>query len=158
MPVLVAYASRQGATRGIADRVAEVLRAAGQVVDVRPVATVGDLSGYDAFVVGGAVHLGRWHPEAVAFLRAHLHELVYRPVWLFSNGPAWTGAVPEAPDDGVAAGPLDLAEIAEALRPRDHHAFSGAPLSGGEETGDLDEVEDWARQIARDVAAPSSGF
>lgn len=158
MPVLVAYGSRQGATRGIADRVAEVLRAAGQVVDVRPVGTVGDLSGYDAFVVGGAVHLGRWHPEVVAFLRAHLHELVYRPVWLFSNGPAWTGAGSEARDGAVPAGPLALADLAETLRPRDHHAFSGTPMSGAGETGDLDEVEDWARQIARDVAAPSSGL
>lgn len=176
MQVLVAYGSRQGATRGIADLVAEVLRAAGQVVDVRPVGTVGDLSGYDAFVVGGAVHLGRWHPEVVAFLHAHRHELVYRPVWLFSNGPAADGTADEARDGGEAAAPLDLPEIAAALRPRDHHAFCAALASGGggslgravrtlpggepftEEAGEHDEVEDWAQQIARDVAAPSSGF
>ncbi|GAA1641665.1 flavodoxin domain-containing protein [Georgenia ruanii] len=177
MPVLVAYGSRQGATRGIADRVAEVLRAAGQVVDVRPVGTVGDLSGYDAFVVGGSVHLGRWHPEVVAFLRAHMHELLYRPVWLFSNGPTGAGTGGAAREDGGAAAPEDLASIAETLRPRDHHAFSAALPSGdvgppgragraqpgegpraGEEAADVDEVESWAREIARDLAAPSPGL
>ena len=177
MPVLVAYGSRQGVTRGISERVAEVLRAAGQVVDVRPVGTVGDLSGYDAFVVGGSVHLGRWHPEVVAFLRTHLYELVYRPVWLFSTGPAGDGTDEEVRDDGDTAVPPDLAELAETLRPRGHRVFSaavssddvrshgraGRVLPGGRERAtedafDVDAVEDWAREIARDVAAPSPGF
>ena len=38
MTVLVAYASKHGATEGIAERIAETLAAAGQQAEVRPVA------------------------------------------------------------------------------------------------------------------------
>ena len=159
MPVLVAYGGGQGTTRGIADRVAEVLRAAGQVVDVRPVGTVGDLSGYDAFVVGGAVHRGRWHPEVVAFLRAHAHELVYRPVWLFSTGPAGDGTGDEARDGGDARRrrtsrrsprPSGRATTTPSRQP--WRPMPSAPTTRPR------RVEDWAREIARDVAAPSPGL
>ena len=52
MPVLVVYASKHGATREIAERVAQTMVAAGQQAQARPVTVAGDLAGYDAFVVG----------------------------------------------------------------------------------------------------------
>ena len=54
MLILVAYATRHGATQGIAERIAERLRTAGLDAEVRPATDVRDPSGYDAFVVGGA--------------------------------------------------------------------------------------------------------
>ena len=60
MRVLVAYASRHGATQGIAERIAETLRAAGIDAKAQPVASVKSVAGYDAFVIGSAAYLFHW--------------------------------------------------------------------------------------------------
>ena len=44
MTVLVAYASKYGATKGIAERIADKLRQMGKVVDVKPAGAVGILA------------------------------------------------------------------------------------------------------------------
>ena len=59
MDVLVAYATKHGATRGIAERIASVLGERGCNVTLRDVEGAGDLSGYGAFVVGSALYLGQ---------------------------------------------------------------------------------------------------
>ncbi len=55
MRVLVAYATKHGATREMAERVAQTMTAAGQQAQARPVTAAGDLAGCDAFVVGSAL-------------------------------------------------------------------------------------------------------
>ena len=59
MNVLVAYGSKHGATKGIAERIAETLWAAGHDAAARPIEAAGELAAYDAFVVGSAVYAGR---------------------------------------------------------------------------------------------------
>ncbi len=54
MSVLVVYASKHGATRGIAGRIAASLRTADCQAEVRSVKDAGDLAAYDAFVIGSA--------------------------------------------------------------------------------------------------------
>jgi menaquinone-dependent protoporphyrinogen oxidase len=54
MRVLVAFASKHGATADIAERIAEMLPRSGHEVTVRAVAEAGDPSGYDAVVLGSA--------------------------------------------------------------------------------------------------------
>jgi menaquinone-dependent protoporphyrinogen oxidase len=56
--ILVAYSSKHGATREIAERIAENLREAGQDADARPVREAGDLGDYEGFVLGSAVYMG----------------------------------------------------------------------------------------------------
>ena len=62
--VLVAYATKYGATAEIAEKIGEVLRQAGLPTDVLPVDRVGDLSAYKAVVLGSAVYIGQWRKEA----------------------------------------------------------------------------------------------
>lgn len=81
--ILVTYATRAGSTFEVAERVAEVLRAAGAIVDVKPVPAVHELKGYDAVVVGSAIRMGRWLPEAVAFVQAHHEALSHIPTAYF---------------------------------------------------------------------------
>ena len=109
MNVLVAYATKHGATQGIAERIAVRLSAAGLRADVKPIKAVGDLSGYSAFVVGSAAYIGRWLPEATEFVRANRTVLTDRPTWLFSSGPLGTEPTDAlAQDQRVAAEPKEM--------------------------------------------------
>ncbi len=81
--ILVTYATRAGSTFEVAARVAEVLRAAGATVDVKYVTAVHELEGYDAVVVGSSIRMGRWLPEAVAFVQAHREILSHIPTAYF---------------------------------------------------------------------------
>ena len=87
MNVLVAYASRYGATRTIAERLADRLRAAGLEAEAQPVTAASDLSGCGAFVIGSAAYLGHWLSDATDFVRRNQAVIATKPVWLFSSGP-----------------------------------------------------------------------
>jgi menaquinone-dependent protoporphyrinogen oxidase len=169
--VLVAYASRHGATQGIAERIAEDLRAAGLAAEVRPVRSAGDLGAFDAFVVGSAVYVFHWMKEAKRFLKDHSDQLAGKPVWLFSSGPLGADE-PDAKgrDPRAEAGPKELAELQELVGARDHHVFFGAfhrdkPIGMTErfvmrmpaardalpegDFRDWEEIDAWADGIAR---------
>jgi menaquinone-dependent protoporphyrinogen IX oxidase len=53
--VLVVYASRHGGTRGIAERIGDVLRTEGLDADVAAAEQVRDVRAADAFVVGSGL-------------------------------------------------------------------------------------------------------
>lgn len=125
--ILVAYASRHGATQGIAERIAESLTAAGHEAEATPVQWVRDLSGYSAFVIGGAAYFGHWLRDAAEFVRRNHADLSHRPVWMFSSGPLGTDKTDaEGRDLREAAEPADFAELCEVVGARDHRVFYGA--------------------------------
>jgi len=127
MVVLVTYASKHGATQGIAERIAEILKAAGQDVAIHPVKSAGDLAGCDAFVIGSAVYFGSWRKEATEFVRRNRATLASHPVWLFSSGPLGTATTnAEGQDLRQASEPKELSELREMVHPRDHRVFFGA--------------------------------
>jgi len=81
--ILVTYATRAGSTAEVAEAIAKALSADGATVDVRPVKDILDLSPYRAVVLGSAIRMGRWLPEAFAFLKTHKAELHRLPVAFF---------------------------------------------------------------------------
>lgn len=91
MNVLVAYASKYGATAEIAQRIGEVLRSAGLEAQVLPAEQVKEVKPYDAVVLGSAVYAGSWMKPVVELLQAQEQDLATRPVWLFSSGPTGEG-------------------------------------------------------------------
>ena len=86
-PVLVAYATRYGATREVAEAVARALRDAGVEVVVQPARRVRSLEGYTGVALGAPLYIGRWPKEARAFLVRHRASLTARSVAVFSGGP-----------------------------------------------------------------------
>ncbi len=125
--VLVVYASRHGATRGIAERIAATLRQTGAEVTLQPAGRADKPAGYAAVILGSALYYFRWLKEATGFVRRHRDVLAQRPVWLFSSGPLGTATIDERGNDvRAAAGPKDLAELQSAIAPRDHRVFFGA--------------------------------
>src|SRR5579859_4580094 len=127
MSVLVVYASKHGATRGIARRIGATLRTAGCDAEVRSVKESGDLAAYDAFVIGSAAYEFHWRKEATEFVRRNTKVLATRPVWLFSSGPLGTGpADARGQDLRTVTVPKEIPGFTEALHPRGHHVFFGA--------------------------------
>lgn len=178
MPVLVAYASRHGSTAGIAERIAEVLTDAGVSAEARPISRIDDLDEYDAFVIGAAAYITHWLKDATTFVAHHRHLLAARPVWLFSSGPL--GSEPagaDGKDPRESTRPKEFDELAELLHPRDQKVFFGAwdpdapPVGMAErmmklapaaaralpagDFRDWDDIDEWATQIARELAAPT---
>ena len=121
--ILVAYATKHGATAEIAEKIGEVLRQAGVPADVLPADRVSDLTPYKAVVLGSAVYAGRWRKEAVKFLEANEKALAERPVWLFSSGPTGEGD----PVELLKGWRLPEAQqpIADRIGPRDIAVFHG---------------------------------
>lgn len=117
MRVLVSAASRHGATHEIAEAIASGLGRRGVAAEARAAEEDPALDGYDAYVIGSAVYVGRWLEPA--------RELVDglaggAPVWLFSSGPL-------GPPDALKpeGDPVDVAALVEASRAIDHRIFAG---------------------------------
>lgn len=115
MTVLVAYASKHGATREIAEALRHDLRSRGIDADVVRADEVGGFDDYDAVVLGSAVYMGNWLPAAQALRDRCTHE----HLWLFSSGPLGDPPLPAPPDVGprhrvipgkLSRGGLSLAE------------------------------------------------
>lgn len=121
--ILVAYATKYGATTEIAEKIGQVLRQAGLPTDVLPVDRVSDLTPYEAVVLGSAVYIGKWRKEAVKFLQTNEKMLAERPVWLFSSGPVGEGDAVELTEGWRL--PKAQQPIADRIRPRDIVVFHG---------------------------------
>jgi menaquinone-dependent protoporphyrinogen oxidase len=178
MSVLVAYATRHGATRGIAERIATRLTEIGVPADARNVTEVRDPATYDAFVVGSAAYLFHWLKDATAFVKRHRNLLAQRPVWLFSSGPLGTDLVDaEGRDVLETSVPREFAELEGLIRPRGTMIFFGAwdpsvpPVSLAERVvrlmpaarevlpaGDFRDwaaIDAWADSIAAELREPA---
>lgn len=174
MHVLVAYASRHGATQGIAERIAETLSVAGIQAEARPASSIKTTSGYDAFVIGSAAYMYHWLKDAASFMKANRTVLEDKPVWLFSSGPLGPDIVDKkGRDQKVAAVPKEIPELSKAIHAREHRVFFGALERGRKPIGlaerfasmlpaardalpygdfrDWPEIEAWARSIATDL-------
>jgi menaquinone-dependent protoporphyrinogen oxidase len=135
--VFVAFGSRHGGTRGIAERIGEVLQAEGIETVVAPAGQVGELGAADAFVVGSGVYMGSWLDEPLEFLKRNQETLASRPTWLFSSGPlvgstkGTPGADPVTDALGPAEGPGSggrkrVEALSAVIHPREHRVFLGA--------------------------------
>lgn len=179
MRILVAYASRHGATRGIAERIADTLRREGLEAEARPVGSVADLAGYDAFVVGSAAYMFHWLREASGFVRHNRSVLRTKPVWLFSSGPLGGPTDEEGRDQKTTLVPKEIPELRETVGARNHRVFLGAyererrPVGFAErfvslmpaardafpvgDFRDWPEIEAWALEIAGDLRPVTIG-
>ena len=81
--VLIAYASKYGSTGEVADAIGKELCAGGVNADVALIRNVRNISSYQGVVVGSAVYMGEWMPEAVEFVKKNRDILRQMPVAYF---------------------------------------------------------------------------
>jgi menaquinone-dependent protoporphyrinogen oxidase len=127
MRVLVAYASRYGATQGIAERIAAQLNVEGLAAVAASVTTDPDVIAYDAFVIGGAAFYGKWQKEVHEFVARHESVIANHPTWFFSSGPVGPNALDDkGRDQKTMAIPTDFADFRDTIHPRGERVFFGA--------------------------------
>lgn len=162
--VLVTYASERGSTAEIADAIGDALRAAGVAADVRPTREAQDLSPYRAVVMGSALYMMRWRPEAVRFLKLRRRELAERTVWLFQSGP-----LDDSADTTEIALPRKVGALAASIGIRGHVTFGGRLDAGAAgfiasrmaktAAGDFrnfPRIRAWATAIAGEIRASAA--
>ncbi|OPZ85244.1 MAG: Protoporphyrinogen IX dehydrogenase (menaquinone) [bacterium ADurb.Bin429] len=161
--VLVAYASKSGTTTEVARRIGACLREEGLPVEVRRAAEVTSLEGYRAVVLGSAVRMGQWLPEARRFVGRFSEALRERPVAIFTVHLL----ARENSDESRAQRESYTAPIRACLTPVSEAFFAGrlelARLSFGErfisrmvkaeevDARDWEAVCAWAREVAARV-------
>ena len=162
MHILVTAASKHGATDEVADAIARRIEAIGITVDRLAPADVTSVADYDAVVVGSAVYILQWMPEAHDFMERFKDELPAGRVWAFSVG--MNGVPKHSRQDGSRVGPL-LTHV----KCRDLHTFAGrykpsllslrersvARLAGVVEGDfrDWEAVDQWADEIVEALKA-----
>lgn len=157
MNFLVATASRHGSTVQIGEAIGEVLREAGLAVDVTTIDQAIQVDRYDAAVIGSAIYMGNWLPQAREFVERNIAALDTMPVWYFGSGPVGSSSRP-------AMDEKHLEQLTRLLGGREAHVFGGRlerdRIGLGErlivrlvkaDDGDLrdwEEIRQWAEEIA----------
>lgn len=116
--VLVAVASRYGATAELGSEIGAALADAGCQVTVTDVDDAPAVEDHDLVVLGSALYAGHWLKEAREYVQARQEGLRQRTVWLFSSGPI--GDPPQPADD-----PANLDELLEKTGALGHRLFAG---------------------------------
>ena len=142
--VLIVYATRAGATRKIADLIAEGIRFSGievEVSDVKDIKAEKDLQGYDALVFGSATYHGGMMKsmETLLFLaeKAGLENKIGGAFGAFG----WSGEAPDRIYDTMK-NIFNMDMVSAALR------LKSSSLCGG-----IQMAQDYGREIAKKLNA-----
>jgi menaquinone-dependent protoporphyrinogen oxidase len=166
--VLVAFASQQGSTAGVAETIAAELRDAGFDVDCVPVADVADLEPYGAIVLGSGVFLAGRRCDGGGFIARHSSAIQVRPVWLFSAGPiggAVVASLGAAVGSGLAVDEAPVVRVARAIGARGAATFGASRLLDADDArrptaadwGEAARIRGWAWSIAVELKRSGCG-
>jgi menaquinone-dependent protoporphyrinogen oxidase len=157
--ILVAYATRYGSTREIAEEIAEVLGERDYSTDVVNVMDVSDVSAYAGIVIGSPIYMGKWLHEAVDFVKVNQDALRQMPVVVFAAGFSMKDPTEKNREKARASitairpyvHPLDIGIFAgtltlEGLSESDAQIIKMAGAEGGD-FRDWDEISAWAIEI-----------
>ena len=163
--ILVTYASRLGATAGVAEAIGKTLLEDGAQVEVRRMEEVTDLTPYSAVVAGSAIRSKQWLPEAMQFMQTHQAALRQKPFAAFlvcmtlamkdgekyrPHVATWLDpvrALVKPMSEGLFAGVLDIGKISSVS---DRLSFRVSVLFGVWKEGDhrdWNAIRDWAASL-----------
>jgi menaquinone-dependent protoporphyrinogen oxidase len=123
--VLVTYASKYGSTGGVAEAIGKEFCGKGLAADVALIRNAGDLGLYQGVVVGSAIYMGKWMPEATDFVKEYRAILSRIPVAYFLV--CITMAQPNEKSREVALCYMDpILKAVPEIKPLDIGTFAGA--------------------------------
>lgn len=85
MKILVVYASAHGSTKEVAEFIGRIFNAYNAEVTVANVSDVSSVDGFDAFVLGSAIHGGLWLQEMCNFTDRFKSQLARKPSFFWIN-------------------------------------------------------------------------
>jgi menaquinone-dependent protoporphyrinogen oxidase len=151
--VLVAYATKYGSTREVAQKIGDVLSSKGMEVTVSNVSDVTGISSFDAAVIGAPVMKFRFLPPARKFVKNNKQALNRIPVAYFSLGFKMIDDTPEGREWMLKK----LKAVTKHVTPVDVGLFGGKyvkpekgfkmPFPEGD-WRDWDKIATWAEGLA----------
>ena len=174
--ILVTYASRAGSTRGVAEAISQTLSQRGFDVDVKPMADIHSVTGYDAIIAGSAIRIDKWLPEAMQFIEKYQQELTQKSFSAFvvclamsaqnekrrkkalitaSNYLKPVREIVPTISEGLFAGVLNLSKLSLGWR----ILFGIVTLLGFFQEGDYrdwDAIHEWANNLALELATSAN--
>lgn len=158
--ILVAYATKKGSTKEVAEAIAERLREHALDADVTPARGVRELAAYDGLVLGGSLYMGRWHGDALGLLKQQREAIAAMPFAVFAMGPMTMEesdvAHSRAQLDNALARtpeilPAAVAIFGGVLDPAEHRfPFSRMKAS---DARDWEAIRAWADEVAEALVA-----
>jgi menaquinone-dependent protoporphyrinogen oxidase len=168
--VLVAYGTRYGSTKEVAETVAATLEEQGLEVEVKPAREVRSLEGYGAIVLGTPLYMGALHKDVRVLLERNTEALEQTPFALFALGPikADDGVdgsreqlftalaklpTPTPVATAVFVGTYDPARL--GFKDKMIAALPASPLHGesAHDERDWEAIRGWARVLPADLGA-----
>jgi menaquinone-dependent protoporphyrinogen oxidase len=171
--ILIGYATGEGQTAKIAERLRESLRTHGhdaETVDLSKNHDELDIETFDAVLVGASIHIGQHQPEVSAFVERNSTILDTRPSGFFQV--SLSAATDDAERKAEAAGYIDAFLEATGWQPDVVGSFGGAlryseygflkrammkRIAAGA-TGDTDTSRDYEYTDWDEVASFASDF
>jgi menaquinone-dependent protoporphyrinogen oxidase len=143
---LVAYVTRAGSTAEIAREIAKTLSAQGAAVEVLPLKNVTDLKSYQAVILGSAIRMGQWLPEAAKFVEQNQSVLSQMPTAFFTVHLMNLGS----DEASSKARQAYLDPVRKVVLPKKEAVFAGV--------GDWKKVSFLDGLIAKAVKSPEGDF
>lgn len=144
--VLVAYATKCGSTIEVAQAIGDTISQNGVSVDVKPIKEISDISGYDAAIVGSAIRMAQWLPEATDFIKSHQSQLNKMPTAIFSVHILNLDNNPESLQERLAY----TKSIKEILTPKAEAFFAGKI--------DQSQLSFFERLLFKTIKSPEGDF
>ncbi|MDD3406963.1 MAG: flavodoxin domain-containing protein [Methanomicrobium sp.] len=120
--ILIAYATRYGSTKEIAEFMSKTLSEDGYTALAKDINDITDISGYDFIIAGSAIQMGKWLPEAREFMQAFKNQLNNVPLFVYSCGITLNN-----PDDNITRKALFATdEIKQYVSPKKTGLFAGS--------------------------------
>lgn len=152
--VLIAYATKHGSTREVAESIEAHLADLGVEAHTLPARRVQTIDEYGAIVLGAPLYMGRWHRDARAFLARFRTEFASKPLAVFALGPVedeekqWEGArkqLDRALTHAPGVEPVTVGLFGGAIVPETLH-FPFSHMAAGD-LRDWDAIREWTERL-----------
>ncbi len=160
MNILVAYISKTGTTREIAERIARVFETQGHEVATAILSESGDIGSFDMIVLGSPINGMRFLPEFLSFIAKHAQDLARKRVALFAvsylhgyGRKMWSRLIERETAKAAASVGTQIMEIFAgrlASKPTGGMAFMfGTPGNPLLDRRDWQSIEAWAHKLSK---------
>lgn len=144
MKVLIAYTTRKGSTKEVAERIGEILKSKGIEVDVSDIKDKPNPADYDATIVGAPIMIGKILHRTPRFVKKYLKVLKEKPFACFALG----GMLQEDTSENREKMTGKLSPITDCISPVDIGLFGGK-YDEDRDYRDWDKITAWAEGLVK---------